>query len=223
MAWSIFNQGGGKGVAATWADRLLSAEGAPQSAGNEQFVYDWEVSEGGGGLYNPLNQGPVPGHPELTSTGSQFGGGAADYVSWDAGLTGAVDYLHMPQFKDIGRDLAMDNPDQARHDLILSPWAASHYGGGTSFSSEPFPGQKQALPPIGNVQTTSFSSGILGSIAGHFFNPDTLQRIGLVIFGGFLIVVGVMMMTGGKTIELITDAQKSKKKEPKKEKTNELV
>lgn len=85
MAWSIFKEGGGKGTAQAWAQSLLQAIGAPVTPSNTQVIYDWEVSEGGGGKYNPLNQGPVPGHPELTTTGSQFGGGAADYKSYSAG------------------------------------------------------------------------------------------------------------------------------------------
>src|SRR5271166_362077 len=98
MAWSIFTDGGGSGAAVTWAQDLLTAIGAPLSAGNVQFVYDWEESEGGGGKYNPLNQGDVSGQPNLTSTGSQYGGGAADFVSWQAGITGAAAYLNMANF-----------------------------------------------------------------------------------------------------------------------------
>ena len=56
MAWSIFSDGGGPGAAVTWAQDLLGQIGAPQSTANEQVIYDWEVSEGGGGRYNPLNQ-----------------------------------------------------------------------------------------------------------------------------------------------------------------------
>lgn len=58
-------------------------------------------------------------------------------------------------------------------------------------------------PPI---QTTGFS-GILGSL----ITPDMLERVGLVIFGGFLIIVGVMMLAGGHTLELVNDASKPKK------------
>src|SRR6266498_3794003 len=114
MAWSIFTQGGGKGAAVTWANDLLDAIGAPKSPGNVQVIYDWEVSEGGGGKYNPLNQGPVPGHPELTTTGSQYGGGASDYASWQAGLQGAADYLRMPNFAGIADNLRAGRAQEAR-------------------------------------------------------------------------------------------------------------
>jgi hypothetical protein len=155
MAWSIFTQGGGKGAAKTWATDLLKKIGAPLTAGNEQMIYDWEVSEGGGGKYNPLNQGPVPGDPSLTTTGSQYGGGAADYASWDAGLQGAADYLGMPSFTGIENALVNSDPQSARNALIASPWAASHYGGGSAFSDEALPGQASALAPDGGGTTSS--------------------------------------------------------------------
>lgn len=160
MAWSIFTDGGGKAVAVGWADQLLKLIGAPRSAGNVQFVYDWEVSEGGGGRFNPLNQGPVPGQPNLTTTGQQFGGGAADFASWQAGLTGAAAFLAMPAYQGIRAALRKDDPTAARAALIASPWAASHYNGGASFSNAPVPGGTPVLPPVGpggagGISTTS--------------------------------------------------------------------
>src|SRR5581483_2280122 len=128
MAWSIFKQGGGKGAAVTWANDLLDAIGAPKSAGNVKVIYDWEVSEGGGGRYNPLNQGPVPGHPELTTTGSQYGGGAADYASPAAGIQGAADYLNMPAYAGVLAGLRAGDYSAAQQALIASPWAGGHYG-----------------------------------------------------------------------------------------------
>jgi len=155
MPWSIFTQGGGTGSAVTWAEDLLKAIGAPVTEGNKQFIYDWEVSEGGGGKYNPLNQGPVPSQPKLTSTGQQYGGGAADYVSWQAGLQGAAAYLNMPNYSAVLAALKANNPQGARTALFASPWASSHYGYGSSFSSAALPGQATALPPV----DTSGSAG----------------------------------------------------------------
>lgn len=179
MAWSIFSQGGGQGAAVTWAEDLLARLGLPPNVqkdpGAIQFVYDWELSEGGGGLYNPLNQGPVPGHPELTSTGPQYGGGAADFVSWQAGLTGAVDYLNMPNFEPILASLKADDPVGARAALIASPWAKSHYSGGSHFATAPLPGKGSALAnfqptanPDGSVTsvptTTAYTTSFLGDV-----------------------------------------------------------
>lgn len=128
MAWSIFREGGGDEVAVGWAKQLLQKLGAPQSPGNIQFIYQWEKSEGGGGKYNPLNQGAIPGHPELTTSGSQFGGGANDYASWDAGLQGAYYGIHMNNYKAVLAGLMANDPTAARLALWRSPWAASHYG-----------------------------------------------------------------------------------------------
>jgi hypothetical protein len=212
MAWSIFTQGGGKGAALTWAEDLLNLIGAPLTPGNEQFVYDWEVSEGGGGKFNPLNQGPVPGHPELTTTGSQFGGGAADFASWQAGLTGSADYLGMSSFTAIASDLKANNPTGARSALIASPWAASHYGGGAAFSNAALPGKASVLPADGggvsggsgaSSSTDSFNplspSTWLAGIASAFGVSDIkelLERVGLVILGGTILLLGVFLLTG---------------------------
>src|SRR6266481_3512056 len=165
MAWSIFREGGGAGVAKTWAEDELRMVGAPQTPADIQFIYDWEVSEGGGGKYNPLNQGPVPGQPQLTTTGSQYGGGAADYASWDAGLRGAADYLAMPAYAGIRSALTRGDAAAARQVLIDSPWAASHYGYGSAFSTQPAPAQTQALPKLGST------GGGSGGGGGFSLNP----------------------------------------------------
>jgi hypothetical protein len=168
MPWSIFTQGGGTAVAADWAQQLLKALGAPVSVGNEQFIYDWEQSEGGGGKYNPLNQGPVPGHPELTTTGQQYGGGAADFASWAAGLTGAVDYINMPAYSGVKAGLMANNPIAARNALWASSWAGSHYGYGSAWNDDPFPGQvASVLPNIvsGGPSSSSNQSQTGGSTA----------------------------------------------------------
>jgi len=140
MPWSIFREGGGDGNAVAWAKQLLTMIGAPVTPGNTEFIYQWEKAEGGGGKYNPLNQGPVPGHPELTTTGQQYGGGAADFASWQAGLQGAVDYLNMPYYRDVLSNLKSNNPVAARTALWKSPWASSHYGYGKNWPNVPLPG-----------------------------------------------------------------------------------
>lgn len=208
MAWSIFKEGGGKGVAVTWAGDLLSAIGAPDTPSNRQVIYDWEVSEGAGGKYNPLNQGPVPGHSELTSTGSQYGGGAADYVSWQAGIQGAADYLNMSNFKSIKNALVSGNSSAARNAIISSPWAASHYGHGSSFSTEALPGNAQALPGVSQVDVTN-GSQIADSIGSSFLNgllkglglpdiKDMAERAGLILMGTVLIIFGLIKLTGAQ-------------------------
>lgn len=213
MAWSIFTQGGGSGAALTWAQNLLKRIGAPQSPGNQQFVYDWEVSEGGGGKFNPLNQGPVPGGPGLTTTGSQYGGGAADFKSWSAGLTGAADYLQMPAYAGVLDGLRNNDPAAARSALIASPWASSHYGYGSSFSNAAVPGKASALAPGGGPAGSGSGSGATSSNPlGALVNlPSTLSHIAIVgpvvILGGALVVVGAMKATGtGRAAQNVSKA-----------------
>lgn len=145
MSWSIFSDGGGSGAARTWAVELLQALGAPVNDGNILFIYQWEASEGGGGKYNPLNQGVDPGNSSLTSSGNQYGGGAADYVSWNAGLQGAVNFLHMSNYKDVLAGIMSGNGQAAMKALWASPWAQSHYGYGANWSSDAPPTQGSAL------------------------------------------------------------------------------
>lgn len=145
MSWSIFSDGGGDGAALTWAQQFLEALGVPLSQSNITFVYQWEQSEGGGGTYNPLNQGVVPGNSSLTDSGNQYGGGAANYVSWEAGITGAVDYLHMSNYAGVYAALKAGNGQQAMQALWASPWAASHYGYGSNWSSASPPSSGTSL------------------------------------------------------------------------------
>jgi hypothetical protein len=157
MAWSIFTDGGGPEVAVGWAQQALRQIGAPVTPGNVQFMYDWEKSEGGGGKFNPLNQGPVPGQPNLTTTGQQYGGGAADYASWQAGLLGFQDYMNMSNYTGIRDALIANQPTKARALLFASPWASSHYGGGSKWSNVPVPGGSPILPPA--TAATAAASG----------------------------------------------------------------
>lgn len=215
MAWSIFREGGGSGAAVTWAEDLEQELGIPQSSQNTQFIYDWEVSEGGGGKYNPLNQGPVPGHPELTSTGQQYGGGAADYVSWQAGLEGATDYLHMPAYSGVLSSLQHSDYGSAAAALWASPWAASHYGYGGSWSYDQPPGKGTPLPvTAADIQTAQASGssgqgqaggGLVGSLVNGLFGGnfvETMQRVGLILLGSAMILLGIWMITSKQTLKI---------------------
>jgi len=174
MAWSIFSQGGGDGAALTWAQQFLQALGAPVTPGNEQFVYDWEKSEGGGGRYNPLNQGNVPGHPELTTnSGPQYGGGANDYASYAAGIQGSVDYLNMSNYTAVKAALMNNDPTAARSALIASQWAQSHYNGGASFSNAPLPGQATSL--LGDTSSGATYSPASATITNTSWLSDLLS------------------------------------------------
>lgn len=172
MAWSIFKDGGGPLAAKGWAQQFLTKLGAPVTPGNLQFVYQWELAEGGGGKYNPLNQGPVAGHPNLTTTGSQFGGGAADFASWDAGLEGAYDYLHYDHYKNVLAGLMNNDPVAARAALWASPWAASHYGYGKNWPVNAVVPGGTAILPTG-ITNASSSGSSDSSATDTSFNAAT--------------------------------------------------
>lgn len=232
VPWSIFSQGGGPAAAQTWAEQLLQAIGAPITAGNVQFVYDWEVSEGGGGAYNPLNQGPVPGVPQLTSTGSQYGGGAANYVSPAAGIAGANDYLNMPNYVGVLSALDANNPAAAKAALIASPWTPGHYGGGSGFSSAALPAPLDTNPPpaadlgagqaitgtanlgsgsssLGTLQAATSPGGLLQSL-GNALSPSgwlrVLVTVALTGAGLALILLGLSRLFPGVTRTITTAA-----------------
>jgi hypothetical protein len=204
MPWSIFTDGGGKEVAVGWAQQLLKQINAPVTPETTQFVYDWEVSEGGGGKFNPLNQGPVPGQPQLTTTGQQYGGGAADFASWQAGLQGAVAYLNMPNFTAVRDALRKGDAVGARSALIASPWAASHYNGGASFSNEALPGGKPVLPPAGTGPAApgTTASGGDPTCAGSWPNVGPIGGGCMIRKATLRHVAGGLLMGAGGIIAL---------------------
>jgi hypothetical protein len=234
MPWSIFTDGGGDTQAVAWAKQLLQYIGAPVTPGNTEFIYQWEKAEGGGGKYNPLNQGPVPGHPELTTTGQQYGGGAADFASWQAGLMGANDYLNMPYYTAVLSNLKANNPGGARAALWASPWAASHYGFGTNWPSTPLPGNASTITPLdpGTADTTvtgfdpcKFVTGDLkvkcqqAQAGGSASSPMCIWNLGgLCVFsktniralmGGMLLAAGGVVTLTGVVVLLRYGLEKS--------------
>jgi hypothetical protein len=157
--WSIFQQGGGQGAAVTWADELLSRLGDPKTTGAEQVIYDWELSEGGGGWRNPLN---LEGGKRAFSTGVVGAPAVSNYATYGGGLADTRDRIRS-LIPNLSRDLK-SNPDQARSDIIASAWSgSSHYGGGKTFSTAPLPGHKSALkgsPGPGGGSSTLTGKGI---------------------------------------------------------------
>lgn len=222
MAWSIFSEGGGKGSAVTYAQDLLKSLGVPQSKQNVQFVYDWEVSEGGGGAYNPLNIGPVG---NLASSGTQYGGGAADYPSYAASIQ-AVTQTVKSSYKSLYSALQQSSYSGAEQALWASPWAASHYGYGSNWSTETPPG---ATPiDLGgsvagsdpNASTTSLIPGIsvsslvqsaVKALLGMFGLSDLkdmLERAGLIILGFTLIILGIHLLGQADTAKTYVQNQR---------------
>lgn len=220
MAWSIFREGGGDAVAVGWAQQFLSALGAPVTPGNVEFIYQWEKAEGGGGKYNPLNTGPVKQHPEWTTTGEQYGGGAADYASWATGILGPKYFLeHYQQatYSKILSALKANNPAGARVALWQSPWAASHYGNGSHWPNVHVPGVAAVLPPtnggiggpngptqvntagVVNVADDTCAWKIAGGIVGGYCVASKKQvrnTLGVLLIGSsvFVGLVGVVLL-----------------------------
>lgn len=219
--WSIFTDGGGDGAALTWAIDEIKMDKLPDTSDNEQFFYDWEISEGGGGAYNPLNQGDDPKNPGLTDTGSQYGGGAANYTGWQAGLEGAHDYITgMSSYHDLYVDLQKSDIQQAKYDLWQSPWASGHYGYGSEWSDATPPGKATALGKGGGGVDPSKGGG--GSTTGGTpatddsigFGPfsisnSTLQRFGLIVLGGLMILIGIWMLAGHEALKIGVSAAKA--------------
>lgn len=185
--WSIFGNAqnktaAGKASAVTWAKDLLQAIGAPVTKANEQFIYSWEYAEGGGGLNNPLNNGPLTpaeekqwGLPfqDVTSlTGSQFGGGAAAYGSWSDGVKAAADYLNMSNYAGILNALKANNPTAANQALIASPWAGGHYGGVPISTQTP----PSYAGPTGSPYVTQHWAGILDLVGNKFTELTVAER-----------------------------------------------
>jgi hypothetical protein len=56
----------------------------------------------------------------------------------------------------------------------------------------------------GDVQTTSFLGSLLGGLLGGSGAMDMLERVGLVIFGAFLVLVGVWLLAGKQTLRVAT-------------------
>lgn len=181
MAWSIFQQGGGDNVAVAWAQQLLTKLGVPVTPGNTEFIYQWEKSEGGGGAYNPLNTGSVYNHPELTTSGSQYGGGANDFASWDAGLTGSAINIQTPgpdNYPAIVTALKNNDPAAARQALWNSGWAASHYGYGSNWSDAPLPGNSTNVVPPSFFNASSNTPGSTATGHGVDCGPFKIFSLG---------------------------------------------
>jgi hypothetical protein len=183
VAWSIFTDGGGPEVAVGWAQQALRQIGAPVTPGNVQFLYDWQKSEGGGGKFNPLNQGPVPGQPTLTTTGQQYGGGAADYASWQAGLLGFQAYMNMSNYTAVRDNLIANKPAAARAALWASPWAASHYGMGAQWDNSAVPGGSPILPPATAATAAATGGGNPANCLINFGIPNIDPASNIPVIG----------------------------------------
>lgn len=63
------------------------------------------------------------------------------------------------------------------------------------------PGKGGSTP----ATTTSFLGSIIGGLFGIGNWQDTLERLGLILFGGLLILVGVWLLAGKQTLHVATE------------------
>jgi hypothetical protein len=132
-------QPNGQAQAVSFAGALLRAVSAPVTPGNVQVIYDWEVSEGSGGWYDPLNGSDFGG---LAISGQQYGGGANNYPSLAVNVRAMAGILLNDTQYGYGAvvsALRANDPSAARTAICNSDWAASHYDWGASFSDAPLP------------------------------------------------------------------------------------
>lgn len=100
----------------------------------------------------------------------------------------------------------------------FSPWQTYTSGAYQQFLQNQGPSGSIPTPndvnPTGGsapAQTTSslFGGGILGKLLGLTISTDMLERLGLIIFGALLIIVGVFMLAGKQTIHIASTAAKA--------------
>lgn len=202
MAWSIFTDGGGNAGAVQWARDICDSLGLPQTLNRLTFFYRWETSEGGGGKYNPLNQGPVADHPEWTTTGSQYGGGAADYATWHAGIQGAVTYLYYSYYSGVLNALINDDLEAAQSALWDSPWAASHYGHGSGWANVTLPAGTQVEDEVTPQDIQAIAAAVAAKvdhtevIQGQQSLDGSLQHLATVMDGIYNAVKAIQAKVG---------------------------
>lgn len=153
--------------------------------------------------------GPRWRAPLMAAIAMAESGGQSDARN-PSGATGLWQILGAVNPQDQSR---LTNPSVNAHEAVLK-YRSQGLGAWATYTSGAYKKFLRGNPPPptgpgpGPVTTSSPISGILN----FFTNPgDLLQRFGLVIFGGLLIVVGVMLLAGNKTLELTKSASKPKK------------
>jgi hypothetical protein len=158
-----------------FAQNLLAELGAPQTPEMVDFIVRWEAAEGGAWnnaeAFNPLNVAAFDSDP--TNPQSVM-------ANWAAGLNATVSVLQQSNFSDLLNAIMSGDANSAEQALIASPWASSHYNGGSSFpssagnygsqmlddgvSNEVFPNKNTGVDTSGNVSTDG--SGVSTSNSG---------------------------------------------------------
>lgn len=218
MAWSIFTGPNGNASAVAYAETVLEDLKLPTTNTRIKFIYDWEKSEGGGGQFNPLNLGA--GFPGTTS-GNQYGGGAANYESLSASASGVAEQLQQPSYATVLDALDSNTFTYGRAESAIegTGWAAGHYGFGADWNTTPVPNEPgaanlaaqwwQYLSPGADIATVATGGALAPSGQGVATQLPGLAEIGrffedpigtiwnaekTLILRGFLILVGVILL-----------------------------
>lgn len=113
------------------------------------FLMEWTVAEDGGdgalGRNNPLNT-TICGHNAIGSINGDGACGVGHYATYEDGVSATVDTLAQGNFSGITAALQGNDPDAARAALWASPWASSHYGGGTGWPHVDAPAWGEQAP-----------------------------------------------------------------------------
>lgn len=203
----------------SWAKSLLRALGAPASSSNIAAVSGWENQEGGGGAYNPLNTTyDLPPDSDFNTIGVK------NYNSWGQGIRATVDTLKGGYPGIVGSlrsgqglsgpgvsgDLSTwsgggyssVSPASAQMENTVrgpnGPGVSAHVSGSAGGSSNASGGCPSFLSdPWGWFSCNSVKNAA-GGLGKYFLDPiDALERVGLVIFGAILIIIGIAILGFG--------------------------
>lgn len=116
-----------------WAKLVLIEGGWPVTEENVTFMMRWMRQENGADNWwnrnNPLNNGQ----------GSGGGSGLGSYPDLVVAAYYAAENLHSGRYPAVDAALARgDSADATAQAIWASPWAGSHYGYGTHWSSRPY-------------------------------------------------------------------------------------
>lgn len=206
----------------TWADALLKNLGLPVTPGNERAIVSWEKAEGGNwhnsATFNPLNTT----QPEPGSHGTGTQGNIQAYTSWEQGLQGTVQTLTNGRYANILTQLrGGSNPQGVVNAVTASPWGTRSItlipkgsGGGGFLSgvgSTISDGVKigdslvgdaaNAVPGVGAAKDAANAvkntSEAVVKVTETIFSLGFWIRVGFILLGFVLIIVGVKALVGG--------------------------
>lgn len=179
-----------------WATTVLTDAGLPTTPNNVLNMVRWMASE------EPPSNWYHNNNPLNINAG---GSGSDSFPSLTASAQETASYLNMPNYTGIKAALASNAPFSSfEAAVVASPWAASHYGGGSSFfSGTPatvsLAGQTLVAGSPGNPASSGGSS-VGGSSVGC--GASSNKGIGGDLIGGLGDACQIKALTGGLLVGL---------------------